>query len=84
MCWLAFAKRWISQLQAALNDYEHKPALYGLHSGQLHWIQVAVSNAKVFVLGTYRGLSDKYLYLVCEKDTRAKRKRLLRLPRTKV
>lgn len=62
--------------KAALNDYDHKPAVYDPHSGLLHWLHVAVSNAKTFVLGTYHGLPAKnlnaYLAEYCFRFSRRK------------
>ena len=39
--------------------HEHKP--YDSDSGLLHWLHIVISNAKSFILGTYHGLSKKYL-----------------------
>ncbi|MEG3074394.1 MAG: transposase, partial [Ruthenibacterium sp.] len=62
--------------KAALTDYDHKPTAYDPHSGLLHWLHVAVSNAKAFVLGTYHGLPaenlNEYLAEYCFRFSRRK------------
>lgn len=45
----------------ALTAYEHEPAVYNPDSDLLHWVHIAISNAKAFVLGTYHGLPSKNL-----------------------
>ena len=45
----------------ALTAYDHQPAVYNPDSALLHWIHIAISNAKAFVLGTYHGLPRKNL-----------------------
>lgn len=42
-----------------LEGYTHEHNSYD--SGLLHWLHVVISNTKVFVLGTYYGLSKKNL-----------------------
>lgn len=39
--------------------HEHKP--YAPDSGFPYWLHIVISNAKVFILGTYHDLSKKYL-----------------------
>jgi len=45
----------------ALTAYDHEPAVCNPDSALLHWIHIAISNAKAFVLGTYHGLPRKNL-----------------------
>mgnify|MGYP000102389226 CR=1 FL=1 len=45
----------------ALEDYTHEYQPYDPNSGLLHWLHIVISNAKAFILGTYHGLSKKYL-----------------------
>jgi len=45
----------------ALDSYTHEHKLYDPDSGFLHWLHIVISNAKAFILGTYHGLSQKYL-----------------------
>lgn len=45
----------------ALDSYTHEHKLYDPDSGFLHWLHIVISNAKAFILGTYHGLSKKYL-----------------------
>ena len=45
----------------ALDGYTHEHKTYDPDSGFLHWLHIVLSNAKVFILGTYHGLSKKYL-----------------------
>lgn len=45
----------------ALDGYTHEHKSYDPHSGFLHWLHIVISNAKAFILGTYHGLSKKYL-----------------------
>ena len=44
-----------------LDGYTHEHKSYDPHSGFLHWLHIVISNAKAFILGTYHGLSKKYL-----------------------
>ena len=45
----------------ALKDYAHEHKAYDPNSGMLHWLPIAVSNAKAFILGTYHGLPKDHL-----------------------
>ena len=45
----------------ALDGYTHEHKSYDPDSGFLHWLHIVISNAKAFILGTYHGLSKKYL-----------------------
>ena len=45
----------------ALEGYAHEHESYDSNSGLLHWLHIVISNAKAFILGTYHGLSKKYL-----------------------
>lgn len=45
----------------ALESYTHEHKLYDPNSGLLHWLHIAISNAKAFILGTYHGLPEKNL-----------------------
>lgn len=45
----------------ALDGYTHEHKPYDPGSGFLHWLHIVISNAKAFILGTYHGLSKKYL-----------------------
>ncbi len=40
----------------ALAGYDHQPTTYNPDNGLLHWIHIAISNAKAFILFTYHGL----------------------------
>ena len=40
----------------ALQEYKHEHKVYDPNSGMLHWLHIAISNAKSFILGTYHGL----------------------------
>lgn len=44
----------------ALEGYTHAHRSYDPSSGLLHWLHIVISNAKVFILGTYHGLPKKY------------------------
>lgn len=60
----------------ALTDYRHEPKPYNPESGLLHWIHIAISNAKAFILGTYHGLPGRklsaYLNEYCFRFSRRK------------
>lgn len=60
----------------ALTDYRHEPKPYNPESGLLHWIHIAISNAKAFILGTYHGLPSRnlsaYLNEYCFRFSRRK------------
>lgn len=60
----------------ALTDYRHEPKPYDPESGLLHWIHIAISNAKAFILGTYHGLPlrnlSAYLNEYCFRFSRRK------------
>mgnify|MGYP001068154641 CR=1 FL=1 len=45
----------------ALGSYTHEHKPYDPNSGLLHWLHIAISNAKAFILGTYHGLPEKNL-----------------------
>ena len=45
----------------ALAEYDHQPTPYNPDKGLLHWIHIAISNAKAFILGTYHGLPSKHM-----------------------
>ena len=45
----------------ALESYTHEHKPYDPDSGLLHWLHIAISNAKAFILGTYHGLPEKNL-----------------------
>lgn len=45
----------------ALAGYDHQPAAYNPDNGLLHWVHIAISNAKAFILGTYHGLPCKHM-----------------------
>lgn len=45
----------------ALESYTHEHKPYDPNSGLLHWLHIAISNAKAFILGTYHGLPEKNL-----------------------
>lgn len=45
----------------ALVGYDHQPTTYNPDNGLLHWIHIAISNAKAFILGTYHGLPGKHM-----------------------
>ncbi len=45
----------------ALEGYTHEYQPYVLIPAFLHWLHIVISNAKAFILGTYHGLSKKYL-----------------------
>lgn len=59
---------------SALSEYDHRPKKYDPNSGLLHWIHIAISNAKAFILGTYHGLPgknlDSYLEEFCYRFNR--------------
>ena len=40
----------------ALEGFVHEHESYDPDSGVLHWLHIAISNAKAFILGTYHGL----------------------------
>lgn len=46
-----------------LVGYEHQPKVYNPNTGLLHWLHVMISNAKVFILGTFHGLPKQNLDL---------------------
>ncbi len=48
-------------LNRLLEGYTHVHKPYNPDSGLLHWLHIVISNAKVFILGTYHGLPKKYL-----------------------
>lgn len=52
---------------AALSEYDHRPKKYDPNNGLLHWIHIAISNAKAFILGTYHGLPGKNLNAYLEE-----------------
>ncbi len=45
-----------SYIPALKDDYNHEHKVYNPQDGMLHWLHIAISNAKAFVLGTYHGL----------------------------
>ena len=45
----------------ALVGFTHEHKSYDPGSGLLHWLHIVISNAKVFILGTYHGLPKKHL-----------------------
>ena len=45
----------------ALEGYTHAHKPYDPDSAFLHWLHIVISSAKAFILGTYHGLSKKYL-----------------------
>ncbi len=45
----------------ALVGYDHQPTTYNPDNGLLHWIHIAISNAKAFILFTYHGLPGKHM-----------------------
>jgi hypothetical protein len=45
----------------ALTDYTHEPVKYDPKGESLHWLNIMISNAKVFILGTYHGLLKENL-----------------------
>lgn len=45
----------------ALDGYAHEHKPYDPDSSFLHWLHIVISNAKALILGTYHGLSKKYL-----------------------
>lgn len=58
----------------ALESYTHEHKPYDPNSGLLHWLHIAISNAKAFILGTYHGLPEKnlqsYLDVYCFRFSR--------------
>ena len=52
---------WYCSYIPALENYAHEYRPYDPDSGLLHWLHIIISNAKAFILGTYHGLSKKYL-----------------------
>ena len=45
----------------ALTNFTHEHTPYDPNSDLLHWLHIAISNAKAFILGTYHGLPKKNL-----------------------
>lgn len=64
----------------ALNGYTHEHKSYDPDSGSLHWLHIVISNAKAFILGTYHGLSKKYLQSYLESIPSAFAAATLALP----
>ena len=52
---------YLSYLPALGQNYIHQPKVYVAGSGDLHWLHIAISNAKAFIQGTYHGLSKAHL-----------------------
>lgn len=59
-----------------LEGYIHEYKSYNPDSGLLLWLHIVISNAKVFILGTYHGLTmknlqsylDEYSFRFCRCD----------------
>lgn len=60
----------------ALEGFVHEHEPYNPDSGVLHWIHIAISNAKSFILGTYHGLPkdnlqsylDEFCFRFCRRS----------------
>lgn len=46
----------------ALTNFTHEHTPYDPNAEMLHWLHIAISNAKAFILGSYHGLSKKNLH----------------------
>lgn len=60
----------------ALEGFVHEHESYNSDSGALHWLHIAISNAKSFILGTYHGLPsdnlqsylDEFCFRFCRRS----------------
>ena len=48
-------------------NYNHQPQTFKQNKHHLHWLHIAISNAKAFVLGTFHGLDKKCLQMYLDE-----------------